>query len=390
MLLSELKLNPDNPRTIKQEKLEKLAQSIKDFPKMMIKRPIVYDENKVIIGGNMRYRAIQSLGMKEIPDEWVSDASDFTPDERYRFIMQDNAEMGEHDWDAVANQYELEDLEAWGIDVPYADSTEEVEEDEPPEVGGGIASSVLGTVYQLGRHRVMCGDSTVKENVDLLMGGVLADMVFTDPPYGVDYSGGIQFTKDGVKKNQRERLKDDQYGTDIYTEVIPIIASITNGAVYTWFAGSKGKSVYEAIEKVGEIHALIIWKKNGGYSSMNANYKENKEPCLYWKPKNGKLNFIGKTTETTVWDLDKEGKNEYHPTQKPIALCAKAINNHSGKLVADLFLGSGSTLIACEQTDRTCYGCELDPKYVDVIRRRYWKFVNGGDETGWEEGTPAL
>lgn len=119
MLLSELKLNPDNPRSIKKEKLDKLAQSIKDFPKMMIKRPIVYDENKVIIGGNMRYRAIQSLGMKEIPDEWVSDASDFTPDERYRFIMQDNAEMGETDWDVVSSLYEVADLESWGIDLPY-------------------------------------------------------------------------------------------------------------------------------------------------------------------------------------------------------------------------------------------------------------------------------
>lgn len=119
MRLAELKLNPDNPRNIKPDKLEKLAQSIKDFPKMMVKRPIVYDENKIIIGGNMRYKAIEKLGMTEIPDEWTSDASDFTPEERHRFIMQDNAEMGEHDWDMVANQYELEDLDAWGISLPF-------------------------------------------------------------------------------------------------------------------------------------------------------------------------------------------------------------------------------------------------------------------------------
>lgn len=121
MRLADLKLNPDNPRNIKPEKLEKLAQSIKDFPKMMVKRPIVYDENKVIIGGNMRYRAIEKLGMTEIPDEWTSDASDFTPEERKRFIMQDNAEMGVTDWDMVANQYELEDLDAWGVELPYSD-----------------------------------------------------------------------------------------------------------------------------------------------------------------------------------------------------------------------------------------------------------------------------
>ena len=149
MKLADLKLNLDNPRTIKPEKLEKLANSIKDFPKMMLKRPIVYDENKIIIGGNMRYRAIQSLGMNEIPDEWTSDASDFTPEERHRFIMQDNAEMGEHDYDMVANQYELEDLEAWGIDVPYADTNEEVEEDEAPEVSPDPPQSGLWEIYQL-------------------------------------------------------------------------------------------------------------------------------------------------------------------------------------------------------------------------------------------------
>lgn len=125
MKLSELKLNPDNPRSIKPEKLDKLAQSIKDFPKMMLKRPIVYDENKVIIGGNMRYRAIEKLGMTEIPDEWTADASDFTPEERHRFIMQDNTEMGTTDWDVVANLYELEDLDAWGVDIPQVDMPDE-------------------------------------------------------------------------------------------------------------------------------------------------------------------------------------------------------------------------------------------------------------------------
>jgi hypothetical protein len=133
MKLADLTPNPDNPRNIKPEKLDKLAQSIKDFPKMMVKRPIVYDENKIIIGGNMRYKAIESLGMTEIPDEWTSDASDFTPEERKRFIMQDNAEMGEHDWDMVANQYELEDLDAWGIDLPINDRIDNLEEDEEIE-----------------------------------------------------------------------------------------------------------------------------------------------------------------------------------------------------------------------------------------------------------------
>ena len=148
MKLADLKLNPDNPPNIKPEKLDKLAQSIKDFPKMMLKRPIVYDENKIIIGGNMRYKAIEKLGMTEIPDEWTSDASDFTPEERKRFIMQDNAEMGEHDWDVVSNLYEIADLESWGIDLPY--DTEEKDMDDTDKVECPVCGSKVdrGKVLQ--------------------------------------------------------------------------------------------------------------------------------------------------------------------------------------------------------------------------------------------------
>lgn len=398
MPVSALQHWGENPRFINDKRYEELKDSIRTLGFNDVLK--LAADKKTVIGGNMRLRALNDLGIEYV-DCIITEAK--TPQDMFRVAIRDNESFGEYNRDELVElasklmipEVELDtymvqlDEPQSILDLLREDGEQDIEEDEVPEVDEqGEPESKLGEIYQLGRHRVMCGDSTDKANVELLMDGNKADMVFTDPPYGVDYSGGIQFTKDGVKKNQRERLKDDQYGTDIYTQVIPIIASITNGAVYTWFAGSKGKSVYEAIENVGDIHALIIWKKNGGYSSMNANYKENKEPCLYWKPKNGKLNFIGKTTETTVWDLDKEGKNEYHPTQKPIALCAKAINNHSGVVVADLFLGSGSTLIACEQTDRTCYGMELDPKYVDVIRKRYANHIGKGES--WQTATPKV
>lgn len=390
MKLANLKLNPDNPRNIKPEKLEKLAQSIKDFPKMMVKRPIVYDENKIIIGGNMRYKAIEKLGMTEIPDEWTSDASDFTPEERKRFIMQDNAEMGEHDWDMVANQYELEDLDAWGIDVPYADTEAEVEEDEAPEVSSEPPVSQLGSIYQLGRHRVMCGDSTDFDQVDTLLDGKRAEMCFTDPPYGVNYDGGHFHSGDVNIKRKREKLAQDD-STQIYSDVVPVIAKYTDGPVYTFYADTKPTDLYVAVEAVGEIHALLIWHKtNATYAAMNAQYKQRHEPFLYWKPKGSTLRWCGATTEATIWELTKDGKNDMHPTQKPVHLAAKAIQNHEADTVLDLFLGSGSTLIACEQTDRICYGMELDPKYVDVIRKRYWKFVNDGDEKGWEDATARV
>lgn len=228
-----------------------------------------------------------------------------------------------------------------------------------------------GDIWQLGRHRLMCGDSTAIDDVDKLMDGKKADMVFTDPPYGVTYTGGLQFKESGqVVKDNREMIKNDETDS-IYSDVIPIIASICEGPCYTWFADTKASKIYSAIEAVGEIHSLIIWVKNGGYGALNANYKQKHEPCLYWKPKGKKLNFVGATTETTIWDLNKDGVNKLHPTQKPIGLAAKAINNHSAGLVADLFGGSGSTLIACEQLNRICYMMELDEKYCDVIIKRY-------------------
>ena len=211
-------------------------------------------------------------------------------------------------------------------------------------------------------------------DVEKLMDGKKADMVFTDPPYGVEYTGGLQFKDGEVEKNNRQMIKNDE-SDDIYTEVIPVIASICNGPCYTWFAGTKASKLYTAVEAVGDIHSLIIWVKNGGYGALNANYKQKHEPCLYWKPKGKKLNFVGATTETTIWEICKDGVNKLHPTQKPVELAAKAIKNHSAGLVVDLFGGSGSTLIACEQLNRTCYMMELDPIYCDVIVKRWENFT---------------
>jgi DNA modification methylase len=222
------------------------------------------------------------------------------------------------------------------------------------------------------------------------MDGQRADVIFTDPPYGVDYSGGTQFKKNGkVEKNHRDKLINDD-SAEIYDRSVPIMAEFADGPVYTWFGSSKAINIFQSVALVGEIHSIIVWVKNGGSGDLNSNYKQKHEMCMYWKPKGGKLNFIGANNETNVWNIDKDGRNEYHPTQKPVSLGVKAIRNHSGKNVLDLFLGSGSTLIACEQTNRICYGMELDPKYVDVIRKRYWKFTHDNIEDGWIDGTPAI
>jgi DNA modification methylase len=190
----------------------------------------------------------------------------------------------------------------------------------------------------------------------------------------VAYTGGLQFKSDGeVVKNNREMIENDDI--DIYEDVMRQLARIDQGPTYIWFAGTKAASLYQAAEKYGDIHALIIWVKNGGYGALNANYKQKHEPCLYWKPKGKTLNFTGATTETTIWNIDKDGKNKLHPTQKPVALAAKAIGNHKCFTVLDLFGGSGSTLIAAEQMNKKAFVMELDPKYCDVIIERWEKLT---------------
>jgi DNA modification methylase len=225
----------------------------------------------------------------------------------------------------------------------------------------------MGKLKLKSKHRLLCGDSTSKENVARLMDGKKADMCFTDPPYGVGYEGGSK---------KRKKLEDDHIGTDIYSIAIPIIASNVVGACYTWFTVENSLAFLEVVDRVGQIHSCIIWVKNNSAFNMNIHYKQRHEPCLYWKPKGTTLCWSGNNKEDTVWELDRESKNEYHPTQKPVALAVRAISNHTAKTVLDLFLGSGSTLIACEQLNRKCYGMEIDPLYCDVIVKR-WENLTG-------------
>ena len=363
---------PDNPRK-NDNAVDAVAESIKQCGYCS---PIVIDEDNVILAGHTRLKALKKLKWKEV--ECVRKTG-LTEEQKKKYRILDNKtnELAEWDFDLLEEEIDGLDFDGFdfGFDMSAFEEPQEIVEDEAPEVDEDSEPiTQLGDIWQLGRHRLMCGDSTDKETVKLLMDGKKADMVFTDPPYGVSYTGGLQFKNGTVEKNNREMIKNDD--VDIYEDVFRILSQFSNGACYVWFAGTKAATLYNAAEKYGEIHALIIWVKNGGYGALNANYKQKHEPCLYWKPKNAKLNFCGATTETTVWEVNKDGVNEYHPTQKPIALPAKAISNHDVETVLDLFGGSGSTLIACEQLDRTCYMMELDPKYCDVIIKR-WETLTG-------------
>ena len=372
--IAQLSLDPKNARKHSARNLEAIAASLLKFGQ---RKPLVVHRG-VVLAGNGTLEAARSLGwteidVAEVPDDWDMDTA-----KAYALADNRTAELAEWDESELAKQLlELQDAD-WditelGFDIPALADIELGDEDEIPEPPLEPKTK-LGDIYQLGRHRLMCGDSTDEATVNRLMDGVKADMVFTDPPYGVEYTGGMQFKDGKVETKSREMIKNDD--VDIYQDVMRVLSEFSNGPCYIWFAGTKAAKLYEAAEKYGDIHALLIWVKNGGYGALNANYKQKHEPCLYWKPKGKTLNFAGATTETTIWEIDKDGKNKLHPTQKPVALATKAISNHNSKTVLDLFGGSGATLIAAEQLNRICYMMELDPKYCDVIVTR-WENLTG-------------
>lgn len=242
-------------------------------------------------------------------------------------------------------------------------------EDDIPEL---TALNVKpGDIFLLGDHRLMCGDSLNREMVSALMDGKFADMVFTDPPYGVDYEGGA-FSK-------REKLVGDHKKTDIYKEVIPILYDFTveKSPFYIWHAAGYADMASHIIENKMLIRSQIIWNKNmAQFGALSAQYKQKHEPCFYCFKKGYSPYWYGPTNEVTVWDVKRESKNEFHPTQKPVELIERALSNSSEKnsLVMDLFGGSGSTLIGCEKMGRSCFMMELDANYVGVIIERWEKF----------------
>jgi len=224
-----------------------------------------------------------------------------------------------------------------------------------------------GQLWEIGRHRLLCGDSTSAEDVARLMGGERAGMVFTDPPYGVNYEGGAG------NDAKRSKLSGDD-STALYRASLGVTreACKPSAPLYVWFAGVMGHAVYDAVVSVGySVRALIVWNKiDAHYGNFMAQYMNKHEPCLYCVRESPP--WYGPTNETTVWDVKQPSRNEDHPTQKPVDLAVRAIRNSSAPdaLVADWFLGSGTTLVAAEQTARICYGMELEPKYVAVALER--------------------
>lgn len=374
MSINDIKPYENNPRK-NDDAVDEVANSIKAFG---FKNPIIVDKNLVIIAGHTRLKAAIKLGLTMVP---VIVADDLNEDQANALRLADNktAEIAKWDKKKLEEELKLINWELLGIDMTdvgfddiFASEFQEVVDDDFDE-GQYLTDephSQQGDIYLLDDNRVMCGDSTDPEQVKLLMNGKLADMVFTDPPYNVNYEGS-----DG-KTIQNDDMGDSEFKEFLTTVFKNLIDSIKEGApVYVCHADSEGLNFRSAFKEAGfKLAQCLIWVKNS-FTMGRQDYQWQHEPILYgWKPGAGHY-YVQDRSQSTVWDYDKPKKNDLHPTMKPLELVGRAINNSSlvGQLVLDLFGGSGSTLIASSKAKRICYSMELDEKYADVIVKRYVK-----------------
>jgi DNA modification methylase len=359
--------NTSNPRIIKDDKFKKLVKSIQEFPEMLNLRPIVVDKDMVVLGGNMRLKACQAAGLKEVP---IIVADQLTPEQQAEFIIKDNVGFGEWDWDILANEWDAELLQDWGLDLPF-DNTPvlEAEEDDyeaPSEIKTDI---VLGDLIEIGQHRLLCGDSTDSDQVAKLVNGKKIDLVFTDPPYGIKVVKGKKVGGDKAfgnvggsnvvkAKEYSEIIGDDTTDTarDFYNTCVSLDMQnfiIWGGNYFTDFLSPS--------------MCWIVWDKEntGNFADVELAWTSfEKGAKLYKWQWNGMIR---------KGDKNVEGKTRVHPTQKPVGLFGDIFNDFKFDICFDGFLGSGSTMVAAHQLNRKCFGMELDPKYCQVIIDRMHK-----------------
>ena len=382
--ISEIKPNPNNPRIIKDDKFKKLVQSLKDFPDMAKVRPIVVNQDMIVLGGNMRLKAMKEAGWKEVPVEVV----DWGEEKQREFIIKDNVGFGEWNWEELANDWDADALEDWGLDLPAEWGEEEIPEakEDDYEIPDEIQTDiVLGDLFEIGEHRLLCGDSTDSDSVAKLMNGEKADMVFTDPPYGV-----------AINNSNGKILGDEDL--QVFDECLPNIElfSKSDSHVYIYFGV---QFISECVSKLKEYfkqtNILVQRITHENKPSPSGYFKNNYEVCYFSnKGSKGFNSGILEVSESTKNDSRYHGDgflNTYlalneikatehnlkaiHPTQKTIEICSfyQSVSSKVNDLVLDLFLGSGSTMVAAHQLKRKCYGMELDPKYCQVIVDRMRK-----------------
>ena len=377
--ISKVKLNENNPRLIKDDKFKKLVTSIREFPEMLKIRPIVVDENLVALGGNMRLMACKELGLKEVP---TIQASELTEEQKKEFIIKDNVGFGEWDWDKLANEWDENQLVDWGLDVwqPEPEIELEAKEDDyeqPDEIKTDI---VLGDLFEIGPHRLLCGDSTDSDQVAKLMEGNKADLTFTSPPYNANTKAG---QGDIFNKKKHVKLYSDGYSDNLESsEYVKFAMSVlnncflfTDGHIF-WNVSYNANSRFEYIQQVqNHIQFLIeqiCWKKSSTIP-FKGSLMRDWEP-IYVFSTNGSMLGLD-YVQSNHWEINNtNSQQDNHKACFPIELPSKAIRlNQSYKRVFDPFMGSGSTMVAAHQLDRKCYGMELDPKYCQVIVDRMLK-----------------
>jgi DNA modification methylase len=378
-----------NPRHIPQSAVNKVAASIREFG---FRQPIVVDQNRVIIVGHVRLLAAQQLELTEVP---VHVATELTVAQVNAYRLADNRTNQEATWDMEALALELAnlkleefDLDLTGfnldeIDELLAEHTEGLTDEDAAPAVQEFAISEPGDLWVLGKHRLLCGDSTSRDAVERLMGGQKADLVFTDPPYNVDYEG---YTEEKLKI-QGDQMTPEQFQHFLNSVFSSYIWALKpGGSMYVCHPSSWQREFQDALELSDfEVRCQIIWGKNT-FAWGFGRYKFQHEPIFYCHRKGQSDPWYGDKSQSTLWQEKKPAANRLHPTMKPVELIERALVNSSkaGDLVLDLFGGSGSTLIACEKMGRSSRLMELDPKYCDVIVKRWQDF--SGEIAHLEDG----
>lgn len=376
--LSEIKSNPNNPRTIRDEKFLKLVQSIKDFPEMLKVRPVVVNSDMIVLGGNMRLKACKEAGLKKIP---VIIADDFSAEKQKEFIIKDNVGFGDWDWSVLTNEWDAEQLTDWGLDIPDFQGEEIEAEEDDFEIPETIQTDILlGDLFEIGQHRLLCGDSTDSDSVAKLMNGEKAEISFTSPPYNA-----------GTTPTEIKMGKTSKYANDsdnkTETEYLKLLIDFTNNTLlfsdYSFvniqsLSGNK-TALIDFLYNMKEYYAdTLIWQKQNAQPAMAENVLNSQFEYIHVFSHKanraiGTKRFRG--TLSNVLDISKQNKNgvKEHNATFPIDFAAHFVQNFCENSVLDLFLGSGSTMVASHQLKRKCYGMELDPKYCQVIIDRMKK-----------------
>ena len=381
--ISKLMPYENNARTHSEAQLNRIAESIKEFGFI---NPILIDKEYGIIAGHGRMMAAKQLGIDKVPCLFVEHLSE---EQKRAYIIADNKLALDAGWDYDILESEMKALQEMDFDLELTGFTEdeiagiiklgteeEYEDDfDPEEALPEEAVTKLGDIWQLGEHILACGDSTNSEDMKRLVDDRVVDLIVTDPPYNVAYEGK---TKDKLK------IQNDHQSTDDFTAFLE--AAFKNmaewlksgGVVYIWHSDTMRKAFLDAIEQTDlSVREVLVWVKNTMVLGRQ-DYHWQHEPCLYGWKEGAAHYFIDDRTQTTVMQYDKPAKSIEHPTMKPIELIAKQIQNSSrtNEVVLDPFGGSGTTLIACEHLKRKCLTMELDPRYCDVIVKR-WEELTG-------------